>query len=290
MKWNIKILFLLTLFIFSLVPAFSTGKDSIFDFAQKLEENKADKQAALEYKRFIFFEEESNSKTLHALQFLRDYYHNNKDHLHAKKYSRLASQTAQLINSPDKDAAFITEIQILAENTSAINKEPLLLAYTFDTYSKKVNRRAWSELIKTNLKLQNFDQARNYFNTAAQNNVFSKEETAVINSSFEELFNCSPKNPKIALGLSFIPGLGQCYAHNFKDGLNAFVLNGSLMALSAYSVYTGNYADLFYFELSPLLRFYRGNLYNAQKEVFDYNDRLFEEKTKNILKICNSIY
>ncbi len=290
MKLNIKTFAIISVLSFSLLNCFSKETDRIYNFARQLELNNADNQAALEYKRFIFFSEESDTDTLHALSFLRDFYSRKGDLFNSQKYARLASQTAGQIDSKLKDETYIKEIDIISQDNSKINLQPQILTYTFDNYSLKVNKAAWCSLISTNLRLQNFDEAKDFYQTAKVKMIFSDDEMRIIESSFDELFKCSPKNPKLALFLSFIPGLGQCYAHNFKDGVNAFILNGSLIGLSSWSICTGNYLDFIYFEFSPLFRFYRGNLYNAQKETFDYNDRLFEKKYENILKICDSSY
>lgn len=79
------------------------------------------------------------------------------------------------------------------------------------------------------------------------------------------------KSETLAVCLSIIPGLGQTYAGDWKDGLNAFILNGALFGVSAWSILSGDYLTFILIEMDPLFRYYRGNFINAKKRVRDWN-------------------
>ncbi len=101
--------------------------------------------------------------------------------------------------------------------------------------------------------------------------VFTSEDLTVFKSCFEDVRKFRPKASSVAAGLSVIPGLGQVYSGDYGDGINAFLLNGGLFALSAFSILSGDYADFILLELNPSLRFYRGNFRNAGKAAARYN-------------------
>jgi hypothetical protein len=71
--------------------------------------------------------------------------------------------------------------------------------------------------------------------------------------------------------LSIMPGLGQLYAGDYLDSLNAFLLNGSLIALSVWSLCSLDFWTFSLLEFNPLIHFMQGNMYNAQKDVYEYN-------------------
>ncbi len=146
-----------------------------------------------------------------------------------------------------------------------------LYGYAYDA-REEVSRKANAVLLKALLKTKNYGEAENL---VRQNWPSPQKENFV--KAIEEAQNYKGKNPKLALALSFVPGMGQFYAHQWKDGLNAFVLNGALWTVSAWSVWHLNFFDFFILEMDPDYRFFRGNLYNAQKDVYIYNEAQVEE-------------
>lgn len=75
---------------------------------------------------------------------------------------------------------------------------------------------------------------------------------------------------------TFLPGLGQMYAGDWMDGLNALALNGGLAAWTLTSALQGN-ASRSAFALMLFIRFYQGNRLNAQQAAGDYNRRINRE-------------
>lgn len=59
----------------------------------------------------------------------------------------------------------------------------------------------------------------------------------------DSLYNNKPrlKNEKLAQVLSFIPGLGHCYAGYWTEGIVSFLLNGSVLAFGTHEFITKNY-------------------------------------------------
>jgi tetratricopeptide (TPR) repeat protein len=79
----------------------------------------------------------------------------------------------------------------------------------------------------------------------------------------------------------FIPGLGQTLAGNWKNGLNAFILNSSLLSLTIYiGINFGWFGAIASF--SPwFIRYYRGNIKNAGKltkmQIDKKREAIYEE-------------
>jgi len=280
-----------TVILFSLSSLFSLSQnDCVYDLAERLYTNDAKKESALEYKRYLFLENEAPSeKTLNSCRKLSSWYEEINDYERAIYFNRHAINiSTELKKSRSEiDELYIYDIRLISTDRKAVNTETSLFTYTYDEYSEKVRNTAWKALIKTNIENRNYDIAQRLFELEESQKVksLSQTDSTALAEAFNKLHNTSFKNPKLALGLSIIPGLGQCYAHRFKDGINAFVLDGGLIALCAASIATGNYSDFFFFEFSPAFRFYRGNLYNAQRDTYDYNDEACDEIFKEVLKI-----
>ena len=116
---------------------------------------------------------------------------------------------------------------------------------------------------------------------------FSPEEYSIIQQNLDNIITFKPKKLEVARYLSLFPGLGQLYAADYKDSLNAFLLNGSLIALSVYSICTLDLWTFSLLEFDPLIRFMKGNIYNAQKDAHEYNTRHINAYTKEIMDLLD---
>ncbi|MBL7811827.1 MAG: hypothetical protein JNL57_06350 [Bacteroidetes bacterium] len=90
------------------------------------------------------------------------------------------------------------------------------------------------------------------------------------------------KKPRKAYRLSMIPGLGQLYAHDGRNAVNAFLLNGGIITLVAtQTVKSPPLGILLFLQLVP--RYYAGNMRNAAKSAVYYN-RKQSEKLRSVLE------
>lgn len=112
-----------------------------------------------------------------------------------------------------------------------------------------------------------------------------KEHYREVNSALISAQN-SYKSAILAKCISIvIPGLGQMYAGDWRDGLNALVLNSIFIGLIAESAHKSNYKRaVFIFSIS--LRYYMGNIYHAEEDVIKYNESLDRQ---NALRVLNLI-
>lgn len=134
----------------------------------------------------------------------------------------------------------------------------------------------------------NYHDARNkYIEYATFDTIIYADDTAhhnkVINA-LDSALHVKLKNPRKAKLLSvFIPGLGQVYCNDYFAGLNAFLINGSLLFMVGTFIASGSYIDAAVFSYI-LSIFYRGNLFRSrevcqrsrQKQVDEINGRLFD--------------
>ena len=93
-----------------------------------------------------------------------------------------------------------------------------------------------------------------------------------LDTLLEKAVNLPQKSARVAKVLSAIlPGAGQVYAGNWRNGLNALVLNGVLGFLTVDAALDGHYVDAVLWGGSIFLRYYRGNTFRAEEAVKQFN-------------------
>lgn len=304
MKIYSRIFILITGIFFLLQnQIFSTEKDvydELFIHAEQLKQSNCLKEAATEYKRYLFMQDYSETSGKHvpeAFFSLSDIYSANSDFDLAINYFQngLNLETENIDCTAEQLSFFQCQhIKLLSQRAnkekSDLGSDLFFANYLyFNTYDNSVKKQAFyshlENLILTNqwellpLKFTEYIQA--------EPDLFTTEQIKDFSDNLEKILKFKPKNPMLAAHLSFIPGLGQLYAHDFKDSLNAFLLDGSLIALCVYSCCTLNFWEFSLFELSPTIRFYKGNIINAQKATYKYNDEKIKELSQPLLTIIS---
>ncbi len=285
----VTVLFLMQAFSLDKEPALDIYKD-VFLSAQKLEQGGALEEAEIEYKRYIFLQDYSaGAYQTSAFESLARLYA-------AKEQWQLAAQTMNMAiqsavnegQSPEQTEQLrLKHIQYL----SHINNSLYLFSYiNFTDYSQEIRQAAFLADFKQNIDQGLWQTVQDKFNFAQQSlpELFSKEETEAINTSLENIFAFKPKKQLLAGYLSFIPGLGQLYAGDPLDALNAFLLNGSIIAVSVWSLCTLDFWTFSLLEFNPLGHFMQGNMYNAQKDAYEYNQRKIKAFSGQILNIVDN--
>ena len=113
---------------------------------------------------------------------------------------------------------------------------------------------------------------------------------AMLDKLLDKAVNLPQKSPKVAKVLSAIlPGAGQVYVGNWRDGLNALVLNGVFGFVAVDSVLDRHYVDAVTWTYFIFQRYYLGNLYQAGKAVNDFNDDTSRRAADDILKRLQEI-
>ena len=130
-----------------------------------------------------------------------------------------------------------------------------------------------------------WEQARLVFQTYFDEIPDAARAAAKIDALFSEAINLPQKSEKVARLLStFLPGLGQTYAGDWKNGLNALLLNGVLGYITLDAAIERDYDDalLSFFFLS--YRYYTGNRYRAAEAAQTFNDRESRRYVQKILQ------
>ena len=271
--------------------------EDIFLYAQKLEQGGAYEQAELEYKRYIFLQDYSAGlyQTQAFTALSRLYEKNGQWELAAQTIQKAILSSANEGTDDTDQQLRIKHITFLENAALKTNKSLGENLYAFSymnlpVFSDDVRQYAYLCAIENDLLGDRLGYAEKTYNSMLQAfpSFFTESETQTINKSFEKINGFKPKNQKLAGYLSFFPGLGQFYAGNYKDSLNAFLLNGSIIAVSAYSILTLDLWTFSLLELNPLMHFMRGNIYNAQKDAYEYNTARYQEYAREILDIVSS--
>ena len=267
--------------------------EDVFLYAKALEDGGAYEEAELEYKRYIFLQYYSEGiHQTQAFTALSGLYEKNGRW-------ELAAQTMQkAILSEQNDEMIIKHIKLLekmndeaAESNGSLSENLFIFSYiNLPDFSDEIKQQALLAAVRNDVNNNRWGYAEKSFNQLTQSfpDFFTDEQENTIRSGFESINNFKPKKQMLAAYLSIFPGLGQLYAGNYADSLNAFLLNGSIIAVSAWSIYTLDLWTFSLLEFNPLIHFMQGNIYNAQKDVYEYNQRKYKAFSGQILEIVDN--
>ena len=111
-----------------------------------------------------------------------------------------------------------------------------------------------------------------------------------LDALFEDALNIPQKSIKVAQVLSTIfPGAGHIYAGDWRDGLNAFLLNGALGFLTIDAVFAEHYTDAVLWGGLIFLRYYRGNTFRAEEAAKQFNLRQSQRAAETLLQRLQEI-
>ena len=267
--------------------------EDVFLYAKALEDGGAYEEAELEYKRYIFLQDYSEGiHQTQAFTALSGLYEKNGRW-------ELAAQTMQkAILSEQNDEMIIKHIELLekmndeaAESKGSLSENLFIFSYiNLPDFSDEVKQQALLAAVRNDVNNSRWGYAEKSFNQLTQEfpDFFTDEQENTIRSGFESINRFKPKKQMLAAYLSIFPGLGQHYAGNYADSLNSFLLNGSIIAVSAWSIYTLDLWTFSLLEFNPLIHFMQGNIYNAQKDVYEYNQRKYKAFSGQILEIVDN--
>lgn len=266
--------------------------EDVFLYAQKLYEGGAYEQAELEYKRYIFLQDYSAGiHQTQALSILAELYEKNGQMQQAAQSMQKAIM-CEPADSPALDTMRINHIRLLQaaekQSHSSFSENLFVFSYIYlPDFSDSIRQYACLCAIQNDIQNGRTGYAEKTFNYLTENfpDCFTPEDAETVRTGFEKINTFKPKKQMLAAYLSLFPGLGQLYAHNIKDSVNAFLLNGSIIAVSVYSICTLDLWTFSLLEFNPLLHFMKGNIYNAQKDVYQYNTKKLQDYQQEILAV-----
>ena len=254
------------------------ARDSVLNFAEELFKRGNYKEAITEYKRFLFFNPESGSAS-DVWYRIGLAYRNERKWEESTKALRNSIYTAPNDSIRNEREIALGIVFIAMKNYSAAEFQLLRI----ESFSPFQNIRSKAAYFRGVASLYSFkwENARDAFQIYFEENSFEEKE---IDSLLAEALNTGYKSPSLAKWMStFIPGTGQIYAGDVRDGLNALAINGGAGYLLVDNIIDGNYANAFITYLLLFQRFYFGNRSNAQSIAEDHNERLRRQRAKFLL-------
>ena len=132
-----------------------------------------------------------------------------------------------------------------------------------------------------------WEQAQSVFQAYFDETPNAAEAATEIDALFSDAVNLSQKSEKTARLLStFLPGLGQTYAGDWKNGVNALLLNGVLGYVTLDAAIERDYDDAILSFFFLFHRYYSGNRYRAAEAAQTFNDR---ENRRHVEKILQAL-
>jgi len=238
-------------------------------------------EAITEYKRYLYFNP-SAEQTSDA------YYKMAHAYMNQNRLDDAISSLRQSIHTSSTDSIKQEREIALAATYIAGKRYSLgeILLLKILTYTKIPYTKQKALLLHgiACLYSSKWEAARSSFDAYFQ----EQPEPAVqedIDTLLTEAHNFFYKSPDDARGLStMIPGLGQLYAGDHKNALNAFLLNGGLAAWMIYKLWHGHLGDAYVIYYFLFRRYYYGNRYHAQRLAQEYNENLNAVQVEKILQ------
>lgn len=132
--------------------------------------------------------------------------------------------------------------------------------------------------------LEEFEKSEKYFlNIIPDNRPADKEKLALLFSKKKNLYRPNPKTAKIMSRL--LPGSGQIYSGNIKNGINSMILTGGFVVLGIYMTEYYSFFDAFLTAAPWFMRYYKGSYQNAKQIVTHKRDSRRNKTYKEILRI-----
>ena len=260
--------------------------DQTLSLAEWLLEQESYDAAITEYKRFIFFNPE-NENLGHAFFGMGLAYralHNWQEAIDALRASVFATKDSRIAD----ERRIILATTLIASGNYSLARLELIKVSEFSKYPSLRLKSIYFRGIAS-LYMYDWDAASEAFGDfyseydAEKTTEQAKEIDAVLQKAGQ-----SYKSVRLAKVLStIIPGLGQMYAGNWRDALNALVLNSLTIGLIANAVYSGNYKDaMLLFSVST--RYYMGNRYRAEVNVTKHNESRDRESALEVLRLIRA--
>jgi tetratricopeptide (TPR) repeat protein len=277
MKLCFAVLAVLIVFFSQTIPVLS---DDILTLADDLSKQGKYDEAITEYKRFIFFNPDyaDNAQVFYKMGLAYRAEHNWYYALDTIKTSITLTHDPEIAN----ERRFSLATTLLASGNYSLARLELIRILD-STKDSSLSRKALYFSGIASVYAFDWDATARYFNDfySDSNNESLKELNLTLKKK-------SYKSTTTAKVLSvFIPGAGQFYAGNWRDGLNAFVLNGVIIGFTANSIYKKDYKDALLITFLLLYRYYTGNIYRAEMDVEKHNENVDRRMAKEILRIVS---
>lgn len=214
-------------------------------------------EAVSNFRRVLFFEPQLSGQ---IYQELGECYLQTKNYTKARYYFNTASNIAANDSLKTEIQFRIVASYILEDKLAMAENELLGFDVVQNSYLHKMHAFYYGTIL---FKKQNIDAAYQQFKVLTVEN-----DTTILYLLFKKAKKINSKKPVFAMALSVgLPGLGQVYAGDWKDGLNSFILNCGTTALYFYVIKNYSLLDAVISIMPWWHRYYVGGFNNAKKKV-----------------------
>lgn len=278
-KLYILFLMICNLFIFTIKA--QTLEESL-NFADKQFELKNYRLAIKEYQRVLFFDDGKNTdyvyKQLATVYFVNGYYSD------AAHYYELAYKTA--FNDSLK-----TELIFKKASCYMLDSKFRMAIFELmnlpDSFDIQFNNRKNFYFAVCYWGLEEFEKSKKYFlSIIPDERKDDKEKIVLLFSKKKNLYRPNPKTAKIMSMI--IPGSGQIYSGDIKNGLNSFILTGGFVVLGIYMTEYYTFFDAFLTAAPWFMRYYQGGFQKAKQIAAQKRDKRRNKTYKEILSIISA--
>ncbi|MBW8048773.1 MAG: hypothetical protein FVQ77_00220 [Cytophagales bacterium] len=146
-----------------------------------------------------------------------------------------------------------------------------------DSLSGYFYRKKLFYLAVINFKIGALNSSERYFKQLTE-----RSDSAKIVKIFSEINKVNKIRPRAAKNLSMLlPGAGQIYYGDIKNGINSFVLNGLLVAAGVYFAFEYTVLDAILFTGPFFRRYYKGGymkaMIGAERKIVSLRSKKFIE-------------
>ena len=266
---------------FIILPVVAQTTEETVVFADKQFELGNYRLALKEYKRVLFFNDGRNLDYIYNR--IATIYFNQKNYPKAAYNYELAYKTA-LLDSMKNELIFKKAASYMLDNKFRF--AVIELMNLPDSSDKQLNNRKNFYLAVCYWGLYEFDKAEKYFLALIPDTNYAAK------NKMEDLFgkkkNLYRPNPRTAKTMSMIlPGLGQMYCGDVKNGLNSMVLTGGLVILGIYMTEYYTFLDAFLTAVPWFFRYYKGGYQKAEQIALQKRNIRRNKTYQKILKLIS---
>jgi hypothetical protein len=243
---------IITISVFISVTTKAQGLEETFKYANSQFENHAYENALEVYRRTLFFDTQ-NQYGAFVFKNMADCLYKTEHYEEAAYYYDLA----YFVHSGDEQNEITLQKASCHLLLSDYNKAKMELFNLPDNLSLEHRELSIFYDAMINFALGEFDASKSLFMQIAR-------DTSVVNALFVKNAKIDKLKPKTAKVLSIIlPGLGQFYAGDVKNGLNSFILSGGLFFLGVRSAINNSILDAALSIMPWYQRYYTGGYNKA---------------------------
>jgi tetratricopeptide (TPR) repeat protein len=255
------------------------GQDQAYEAARALTGVGATEAAITEYKRYMFFNPDSPAISVHLA--IADLFRSEGKPEEARE-AMLAAISCAPTDSMREEIRIQTALLAAAQGKFTTAQMELLRIASFTTIPA-VRNRAELFLCIGDIFSGQWDAAQKIASAEAKS---GNLRMARLDSLLRSAQPWRRKSPSAAQWMSTaLPGLGQVYAGDVRDGVNALAISCVTGYFTVNSIIFGYYQEALLSETALFWRYYSGNRWNAAEAAERYNRKKNREMREKVMTL-----